>query len=334
MTSIFVYRNLNPMIVRGLTNQLLLLLNTINYINNNHPGSVLFLGNFYAQYDDDNSKVPFGEIIDLNSLNLNISLFDLTHILKDVEILLTWGSVLNSFPKEIFLNILQNENASFFNEVVDPEPGVSKQIHLNIPSKNLKYSFQERNGRLNVIYTDHMQIPNALFFSPAINNMMSVLQFLQTPTFFEIENEGRNCSVVHIRNENDGITWWSRQNNMTFEQYYNALNQKYIQLIEKYIPKEHILLILTSKRYNNPIIDHLQQSGYHILFNVYEDIGREKMAISDMILASKICNSVLIAPIRGSTYSVLLSLRLQYNKLVHFNLDRIQEADTVVDKGT
>jgi hypothetical protein len=348
MTNLFVYRCFYSKCSRGLTNQLIFLFNTIEYINNNYPGSILFLREFYSQYDDDHSTVPISDIIDIEDLNKMISNIEILDLENLSNTIITWGSSSVPFPKEIFVKMLKYNTdlfhgrrettegcpSTFQDDLQDPDPGYPKEICLEIPHRSMKYRFPENCGRLlNVRYTEHMNIAigkSGCMFTDVVYNICSTVKFLHVPIPQEIQFPGRHCSVLHLRNETDGLLQWSQQNQMTIHNYEKRLNEKYIQLVEKYISKEHdILLILTSRRTKNPVIEHLERSGYWILFNIFEDIGRERMAISDMIFASNLCDSVLISS-GGSTYSVLLDARLRHDLHVSLNMNRICEEENVI----
>ena len=338
MTSVFVYRCFVPICARGLTNQLIFMFNTIEYINNNFPNSVIFLREFYSQYDDDNSIVPISEVLDiehLNELNSNIGVFDLNNL---TDTIITWGSQNTPFPTEVFINMLKNNHDLFQYNVEDPEPGCLKEICLEMPSRSVKYRFSENCGRIqNVQYTEHMNFPmgrKGNMFTEEVYKICSIIKFVHVPIIYDIEFNGRQCSVLHLRNEMDALFQWSCQNKMSVGEYERILNQKYIDLVEKYITKvDNILLILTSRRIQNPVIEHLEKSGYWIIFNIYENIGRERMAISDMIFASKLCNNIFISS-GGSTYSVLLESRLQHTLHIFLDMNNIHKEEVQTPKLT
>ena len=336
MTSIFIYRCFYPIYARGLTNQLIFMFNTLEYINKTYPNSVVFLSEFYTQYDDDKSTIPMSEIIDIEHLNKmlsDIGIFDLNNL---TDTILTWGSKSIPFSKDVFRNMLKYDHDLFQYQVIDPEPGFIKDICLEMPSRSVKYHFSESCGRIqNVKYTEKMNIAiggNGSMFTPIVYDICSSVKLLHIPIPFDIEFNGRHCSVLHLRNETDALVSWSFQNKMSVEHYENVLNKKYIDLVEKYITKDdNILLVLTSRRINNPVIEHLEKSGYWILFNIYENIGRERMAISDLVFASKLCDSNLISS-GGSTYSVLLDARLRHSKHISLNMNNIHEIETCIEK--
>jgi hypothetical protein len=265
----------------------------------------------------------------------NIAIFDLNN-LKDV--ILTWGNdeIWNPLSKDIFVEMLKYNVDIFRYNIPDPVPGCLKEFCLEMPSRSVKYRFSENCGRIqNVSYTEHMNIMiggNGNMFTPYVFKICSDIKFLQIPIPFDIDFNGRNCSVLHLRNELDALVSWSIQNKMSVIHFEKSLNQKYIDLVEKYISKENnILLVLTSRRINNPVIEYLEKTGYWILFNIYENIGRERMAISDLVYASNLCNSILISS-GGSTYSVLLDARLQHNIHISFNINNIHEQEKCIEK--
>ena len=89
-----------------------------------------------------------------------------------------------------------------------------------------------------------------------------------------VKKDKVNC--IHLRLEEDGIKHWSKQNNITCEEYSSYLTKKYIDLITQYISKTDENIILSSSL-SNGVIDFLEQNNYNYKFvdNFFDD--REKM---------------------------------------------------------
>ena len=122
-------------------------------------------------------------------------------------------------------------------------------------------------------------------------------------------------NVIHLRNEEDAIIFWGQINNMDYNTYKNTLEDKYIYLIQKYIHKNSINIILSANT-SNKVLDFMQQHDfYYVICNKTIENGREESAIIDLF-NSKHCNSMFIGntniiTLNGSTFSYLLYKRLE-----------------------
>ena len=79
-------------------------------------------------------------------------------------------------------------------------------------------------------------------------------------------------------------------NNITHNEYKTYLEEKYINLIKKYLSKEDENIILSASL-SNGVINFLEQHNYKFIDKFFND--REKNAIVDL-LVSKYCNNIVI----------------------------------------
>jgi hypothetical protein len=119
-------------------------------------------------------------------------------------------------------------------------------------------------------------------------------------------------SVIHLRVESDTETFATKLK-MTFNDYKRAQTQKYIENIQKHIPKTDKVIILSYLR-DHPVVDYLRDNGYSVYFTEKTENGRELCAIVDLIVAD-LCNSVFLGYFNletksGSTFSYFISRRL------------------------
>lgn len=130
--------------------------------------------------------------------------------------------------------------------------------------------------------------------------------------------------VIHLRVEDDAIDHWSIQNNMTSTHFREKVENKYINLIQRYLPNKEEPIILLTYSFQNRVIQYLQQNGYKIVINNKDkEIGREVNAIVDLIIGEN-CNGVYIGPYT-STFTQTLYYRMNSVKESHFfNLDKIE----------
>ena len=114
-------------------------------------------------------------------------------------------------------------------------------------------------------------------------------------------------NVVHLRLESDGITHWSKMNDMTADSFRDRLTDKYIAMISKHVSKTDPTFVLTGDE-DNPVIDYMKTNGYHYHIFKKPNRYREINAIMDMVIG-RTCTNVFIGA-GGSTFSQLLNIYL------------------------
>jgi hypothetical protein len=145
---------------------------------------------------------------------------------------------------------------------------------------------------------------------------------------------GKKINIIHLRLEDDGIIHWSRQNNMSQNDYRTYLEQKYIYLIENYLDKNDENIIL-SHSFSNGVIDYLNSNNYNYRFITKFFNEREKDAIVDF-LVSKCCNNIFIGNFNinqatGSTFSYYIGKCMTTSVVkIYIDLDRIYDAEVVI----
>jgi len=134
---------------------------------------------------------------------------------------------------------------------------------------------------------------------------------------FDITNDKIN--VFHIRLEDDAIEYWSKLNNLSENDFKKKLEDKYIQLIEKYIDRSEKNIILSYSLDNN-VIQYMLNNGYNVNFiPKNKELGREINALNDFLI-SKFCNNIFIGNYnpnflneKCSTFSYYISKTINAN---------------------
>ena len=320
----------------GITNQLLTLFISLESIQGT---SVVFVDGLYAQYNNPHSKIPFSNLVNIHHINTHILnnkiyLIDILHIPADISF--TWGDAgtHEKIPNMYLKDLLCGKNIfDIYPNVSDPLPNQKKKFYINIPSVETCIQLQEENGKM---HSNCQEVTAKYIFTeqnmstPFVLDLLKNIQFAISPNL-ELPLQKR-YSVVHLRNEKDAIEWWSRQNKLPRRIFEQELNSKYLRLIHKHIPEDEYVIILTSNTSLNPVVHELQKTYKHIIVNEGNSTQREVMAIYDLLLACKYCNSVLICPSGGSTFASLLCLKLQeqFTKHVFFDLNNIRTDETVI----
>jgi hypothetical protein len=100
------------------------------------------------------------------------------------------------------------------------------------------------------------------------------------------------CNVIHLRLENDAVEHWSKQNNISPQEFKGILEYKYIKNIEKYINKNYVTIVVASE-YDNNVIKYLCDNGYLYLITEKRFKERELNAIVDLIITQR-CDRVIL----------------------------------------
>lgn len=156
--------------------------------------------------------------------------------------------------------------------------------------------------RIRLEYQESHKSPNSLYYmvgantprtTPLFHTLISMLRFQSS--FHESVSGwlgGREpAHVVHLRNEEDAIQYWSRLYDTDLEE---KITMAYQQNIRHYIKKDRLTIILTSQKQDNPIIQWMLEEGY--VLDVYKPekvVGREISAVYDLVLAT-FCKDVFI----------------------------------------
>jgi len=304
----------------------------------------VIVSKFRCQYNNEKS-VPISEIIDLDNLSTdcNIKIMDLSNFdfkiifvkygtcQDQVDITDVIGDVI---PKSLNLNDLKG----------DPSPGTVKKLFIKysvnndeniiiykekcydditLSAKYLKYHSNEWISTYDIDYYD--QIIKSIKFNQKFYTLAK--QFIQPHIKF---------NIIHLRNEEDALLFWSKINNMPIPFFKDKLQNKYVTLVNKYIKKEDLTIILTSNN-NCQLINYFINNKYNIKLTIKNfDDERELNAIVDL-LVSEYCNDIFIGGINpinyhGSTFSYLIWKRLNPNtKKILFDLDRIDDHEFIIN---
>ena len=137
-------------------------------------------------------------------------------------------------------------------------------------------------------------------------------------------------NIIHLRVEKDAIIHWSRINNMNPILFNILLEQKYINLINKYINK-HVFTVVMTYSMNNNVIKFLKKNGYNFFISKKDvTIGRECNALTDLLLARQIDNFFI--GVGGSTFTHLINNSTpNKKKTIMFDINNIKKPIIVVN---
>jgi hypothetical protein len=320
----------------GITNQIFTLVHSILFSMSQGHHTVV-VDSFQRDFDDSNNRINISELLNLKETN---------QFLEKYNIKLYCSSDFNYKLNAIFYgygnNVIDITNKTnyiskgSYNKIAgDPCPGIPKELFINYEINGKEYSdlYKENhpydiwvNGTPSYEYV-FKWIPkdNRILFEDILKNLTFQTKIDNQPFLQEkIVNKGIN--VVHLRLEDDAIQHWSKENNMNQTEFKNVLEDKYIDLICKYIDSSQKTIIVGCKN-NKKIIDFLKTFNYDFIMYNNNFNGREINAIFDLIQASQ-CNETFISNfnyenLNGSTFSYYISLLSKPKKIVSIDLDNL-----------
>lgn len=330
-------------VARGLTNQVVAMLNHLILLEEKHVKgdrnkAVVFLDHFYSQYNNDASRCSYSSVLDINFLNSSffrrLHIIDLHSIPAGTTLKLVSSSRISvDVPIDMLGSLVLDKSSVYHNnQVIDPQIGVEKTFELTLPNhydnpvRMREYGGVLVNTRWDSLRT-YKHTPFLDMSGQRVERVLRALRFANNTTPSPKNIVSEKYSLVHLRNERDAIQWWCKGNHMSPRQFEKELNEKYLDLITKYIPKTDVIVLLTSNPHSNSVLSELVKRGYRIHMHPSKKTGkRELNAVEDMRMAENMCNSVLICPRGGSTFSHWLAIRLQgkYEKLVGFDISNIR----------
>jgi len=242
------------------------------------------------------------------------------HISKSIDFNSIYGNPIFGTPKNVFLHYKINE--------YDIHEVFSENIEEDIVIDVLNADYIFYWGWINDIDTN--------MFENILKNIHYNQEFINTSNLILNKIDmNRKINVLHLRLEDDAINYWSKINITTPDYYREIIENKYIGLIQKYINKSDINIIL-SHSLSNGVIDFLCQNNYNYQFNEKFYKYREKDAIIDL-LVSKCCNNIFIGnfnieKLSGSTFSYYVSKFINNKMDVYIDLDSIYDNEVIVNK--
>lgn len=289
----------------------------------------IFLKQNYNLIIIDKNNIQF-EIISAKYGTNNTNYIDLTNIITQ------------KFYKN---NSLVIDKTVCFNDLKgDPCPGIVKSFILQY--KMNEYIIEEKYNEtlrtdIKIDFDGQYKFTHGWITSYNNNMFEHILKNITYNNKFLVKSESiinginkeKKINCIHLRLEDDGIKHWSKQNNITCDEYAAYLTQKYINLIIKYISKTDENIILSSSL-SNGVIDFLEQHNYNYRFVDKFFDGREKNAIIDLLVSS-CCNNIFIGNfnitnLNGSSFSYYIWKLMKDDVLkIFIDLDKIYDDEVL-----
>jgi hypothetical protein len=351
----------------GLCNQLYSLLSCLfKCINLNTYDKIIVVDDFLTDINT-NIYVSADKVFDFEIMNMYLKKYNI-FILSKNNITLNIKSIVYGYAsKEIDItqkviekyttkNSLYISNSVNLNELSgDPCHGVVKNIYIKYTLNNCDYIIYDifkENEVIDINFNEFKKVnwhtQNNIINERnkninLITELLVKIKFkdkykLISDNFINDLNIGnKRINVIHIRNEDDAIPFWANINKLTNETYKSILEDKYINLIKKYINNDTINIIL-SMNTSNKVIDFLKDNNYnYFICNKNIINGREENAIVDLINGSH-CNNIYIGNFNmttncGSTFSYVLYKLLEHKAdltKILIDLDNINDTEIVI----
>jgi hypothetical protein len=320
----------------GLCNQLFALITGIILASKNGK-EIVIVGAFLNDYNK-KDITPISEIINLNILNYFLKLYYNIVLLDRFKTNISihsakYGTDDNyiDITNKIKEKYLQNNTFCIntnvdLNNLAEKDPFFGKSKHLEIEyllnDNVVKERYEELNGHLktkvefnlqNNLFIHTMEWINHIdrnMFDNILQNITFVNQFCIPREENKLLSQYTKINVIHLRLEPDAIKHWSRQNNMSLPLFKNIIENKYINIINKYINKKNMNILLTYST-ENGVIDFLKKNGYnYYISSKNQEWGRELNAIKDTAMID-LCNNIFIGnfnleKLNGSSLSYFL----------------------------
>lgn len=352
----------------GLCNQLYSLISCIfKCIQCNNGQHIIVLDDFLTDITS-NVYVAVDEIFDLARMNLYLQKYNICLLSKhgihlrinsifyglDANQVDITHKVVQQYSTTNRLHIPLNTNLNTL--YCDPCYGIEKQLYVTYTLNECAYVINEEfaeNDEVNIDVQDFSHVKwhaqNGITKErqdngPLISELLVNIRFAEK--FHTLSNNfiasltiqpGQTINILHLRNEADAIPFWGTINQMSPETYKTVLENKYIYLLEKYIDKKNLTIILSTNTANK-VVDFMESHHYPFVFCDKTLVrGREENAIVDLLNGTH-CNAVYIGNVNlvtyhGSTFSFVLYKLLEDKpgiKKVLIDLDHITDAEVVI----
>lgn len=326
----------------GLSNQIFMFFNTLHYALQDFRPAVVLMGRFSTDIQTKKRNLSLLEVLDhrcLQQLHPHTFFVDTLRAPIAKAQFGNGGKFIDitAFLRNKDIGYLLDGSASIWSIVPqyrDPCPGQQKELVLTWETKCPPTILQENCGKLGgLLNIKHIMFPTDPQGWTALNHVLRQVRF--HPSFYSLPYPRlfpyRHYAVVHLRNEKDAVKHWSARNNMNTTEFLNIVNTLYLHTIEKYVPSSCDIMILTAEPLNNMVIMQLQQKGRNILLcNKAFPKERELCAIQDLIWTTMGNVDVLIAPIKGSTFSHWLHQIVHANIKIMYDLDNIKKDPIII----
>jgi hypothetical protein len=267
----------------GLSNQIFTLIYCL-LIAKSHNHKVMVVDHFLDDFEK-GGWTPISEIMNLDKLNVFFkNKYDIIIIDKNSNIrckinYIKYGSreinidITEELIQKYFNNdsFIIDKNINFNSIKGDPLPGVKKELFLNYTINNYTVEeVYEENLKDHIIIDFYRAYYHHQFTNPDIvktdiftDILSNINKEIYNSTFVEKSNLifkridiNKKINVIHLRLEEDGVSFWANINNMNKQEYCEYLEQKYIDLIKKHVNKDDQNIIV-SQLMTNKVIDFL-----------------------------------------------------------------------------
>ncbi len=315
---------------------------------------IIIVDNFLNDFEKNNLS-PISQILDINKINnylmnkYNMYIIDKNNI--DFKL-----NYIKYGTKNIFYDLTDHfindtnviiDTSIDFNRIKgDPLPNIKKQLFINykINGNEIEEIYEEyRQDDIIISFKDNtfkhtfgwINSINVDIFNDILLNIYyhDNLENISNNILNQINNN-TPINVIHLRVENDAIQHWSKMNNLTEKNFKTYIENKYINLIEKYLNKDEKTIILSASQ-SNYVIEFLNENNYNYSFCDKYFKDREKNAIIDYLVSKK-CNNIFIGNfnfnnLNGSSFSYYIakSLGKNINKIM-IDMDNVFENEIII----
>jgi hypothetical protein len=188
-------------------------------------------------------------------------------------------------------------------------------------------------------------LQNIQFHKQFINSnemmMKNIAHDFSLSTFLEGGKRGdvqSKINILHLRLEHDAISSFSTQNITDSFTFQKKVEERYIEMIQKYIhPRDEVTIVLSSD-YKNGVIDFLTEKKYRFFCTSKIYAYREINAIQDLLFY-QYCNHIFIG-VYESSFSYTLMYKMfkreiyENTRCVIFKVNDINAEEKIFTKNS
>lgn len=187
-------------------------------------------------------------------------------------------------------------------------------------------------------YFESWPIEPATWFHHLLNKIVFHTYFHNIVNKFTVENRidvMKPVHVIHLRLEPDAIYHWSKQNNITPQEFYQVLCNKYIKILSEHHFIKSGTVIILSYTEEGPVFDWLTKNNISfVCIPKNRTHGREWNAVLDIVLAKTYANGVLVGSVdpfrmQGSSFTYFLMHMLNPVYTILIDIERISEKELI-----
>jgi len=315
----------------GLCNQLYSLTGCIDHSNFYKNYNVIVIDKFLREIETE-SYCPISDIIDLQKFNFFLQKYNV-YLIDSYYLQLEIVSIKLHDGIDVTEKIITKRNPSYFKynclDIPDCDVTSNLIIRYKLNKDSPIFTKMFKKGTRACIDFSLMNNPNTFAKSPQLYlggsqqrdvffNILTNIPFQSKfvshaygilENIINEHNSSSKLNVIHLRLEEDAIRVESNNARISPGIFKTTMEEKFIQMIKKYIDK-NILTIILSPNFDNKVIEFLKINNYKFI-RTEKTFLREENALVDLLIGTY-CTDTFIGVYESSfSYTLLHKIMLQ-----------------------